>query len=151
MNKNLVLEGVRIIFRNFSGKPSKFNKEGNRNFCVVIPNALAAQELSEDGWNVRILAARSEDEDVTYYIPVAVSFDFYPPKVYIVGANGPTLLDEENIAVLDYAEIINADVSLRPYNWEVNGSSGIKAYLKNMYVTLEEDRLHDKYFNRIEE
>ena len=146
-DKILNISDARIIFRNFKGEETKFNRKGNRNFCVVIDDSDIAQELINDGWNVRTLSSRDEDEDVKHYIQVTVRFDNVPPKIIMISKNKKTELNEETIGSLDYAEIANIDMTIRPYDWEVNGKTGMKAYLKTMYVTIQQDEFASRYDN----
>lgn len=139
---NIVMENARIKFPNFAGKEGRYNEPGDRNFCVIIEDAVTAQKLREDGWNVRILAPRDPSEVAQHYIQVTVRFHPIPPKIYMVTRNNRTLLDEDSISELDHAEIRNVDVTIRPYEWE---PGRIKAYVKTMYVTVEEDEFAHKY------
>jgi hypothetical protein len=147
-NDNTVLmEGVRIIFRNFAGKEGQYNREGDRNFAVLLDDEVANQ-MAEDGWNIKWLKPREEDEDETEQAYLGVSVNFAkgrPPRVVMVTSRGRTNLGEEEVEMLDWADITNVDLIVRPYEWSVNGKTGIKAYLQSIYVTIEEDALEIKY------
>lgn len=144
---NVVFEDVRIMFRNFKGEETPYNRAGNRNFCVVIDDEVFAERMKDDGWNVKILPPREEGDKPLCYIQVVASYKFQPPKVYLLTKTNKTLLDEDTIGELDDVDIESVDLIIRPYNWEVNGKSGVKAYLKSMYVKIREDFLAEKYAN----
>lgn len=143
----VLMEGVRIIFRNFSGKEGQYNREGDRNFAVLLDEKIATV-MAEDNWNVKWLKPREDEEEGTEpqaYLPVSVNFKGRPPRIVLITSRGRTNLDEHSIEMLDWADILNVDLIVRPYEWTVNGKSGVKAYLQSIYVTIEEDALEMKY------
>lgn len=140
------IENAKIIFRNFSGAPGKYNKSGNRNFCVVLDNDIS-RKMENDGWNIKVLKPRNDDEEPGHYIQVSLNFDYRPPKIFLISNGNKTLLDSESVSVLDSVYIEHADIILRPYHWEIDGRTGTKAYLKTLYVTTDDgdDEFADKY------
>lgn len=142
--KTFMVEDARLIFRNFSGVEGKYNREGDRSFSVVLDHK-TAEAMINDGWNVKYLEAREEDEESTPYIQVAVNFKIRPPRVVMITSTSRTSLREESVEVLDWAEIQTVDLIARGYEWDVNGKQGVKAYLQSMFVTIEEDELERKY------
>ena len=144
INTNIRIENAKIRFRNFSGKEGRFNPAGRRNFCVFLDESSAA-ELADEGWNIKWLQPRTEEDEPQAYLQVAVSYANVPPKVWLVTSKQKTLLDEDSINALDWAELESVDLVIRPYNYEVNGKSGVKAYLKTMYAKIVEDEFADKY------
>jgi hypothetical protein len=146
-DNTVLMEGVRIIFRNFTGKEGQYNREGDRNFAVLLDEKVATA-MAEDNWNVKWLKPRNEDEEEVpqAYLPVSVNFKgSRPPRIVLITSRGRTNLDEHSVEMLDWADIINVDLIIRPYEWTVNNKSGVKAYLQSIYVTIEEDPLEVKY------
>jgi hypothetical protein len=141
---NIVLENSRIVFRNFSGKEGQYNREGDRNFALLLDKDIAEQMLA-DGWNVKFLRPREEGDEPQAYVQVAVSYKNRPPRIVMITSRGRTDIPEELVSVLDWAEIANVDLILNPYPWAVSGKSGIKAYLKTLFITIAEDELELKY------
>lgn len=143
-NKTFMVEDAQIIFRNFAGKESAYNREGDRNFaCILDPDV--AIKMLEDGWNVKYLDAREEGDEPTPYIGVSVKFEVRPPRIVMITSTARTALDEESVETLDWADIQTVDLIARGYEWSVNGKSGVKAYLQSMFITIEEDALERKY------
>ena len=144
-NGILQIDDARIIYRNFSGAPSKFNREGDRNFAVVINDEEIKDALIEEGWNVKIKAPREEGDEPFMYLPVKVKFNERGPKVYLKSGKATNRLDEESIDCLDHVDIVSVDMDIRPYDWEVQGKTGRTAYLQSIWVTQEVDRFADRF------
>ena len=141
----LQIDDARIIFKNFEGRGDKFNREGDRNFSLLIEDENTANALIKEGWNVKIKPGREEGDDPFMRLPVKVKFTDYGPNVYLVTGNRRNELDEESIGCLDNIEIESVDMDIRPYDWEVNGRTGRTAYLQSMEVVQRIDRFAARY------
>ena len=143
--ETLNIANAKIIFRNFAGERTAYNREGDRNFCVIIEDEEDARRLAEDGWNIKLLKPRDPEDTPKHYLQVKVSFDNIPPRAYLIAGENKTLLNEASISCLDYSDLIKVDLVITPYMWDVNGKTGIKAYLKIGYFTIDEDPFASQY------
>lgn len=146
--KNILqIDDARIIFKNFEGRGDKYNREGDRNFSLLIEDPKTADALIAEGWNVKIKEGRDEDDGPFMRLPVKVKFTDYGPNVYLITGGRRNELDEESIACLDNIDIESIDMDIRPYDWEVNGRTGRTAYLQSMQVVQRIDRFAARYAN----
>ena len=141
----LQIDDARIIFRNFRGEADKYNREGDRNFALVIPNEEIADDLAREGWNVKIREPRENGDDPFMYLPVKVKFNDRGPQVYLISGNSRNKLDEESVSIIDDIDIRSVNMDIRPYDWEVNGKTGRTAYLQSMEAIQEIDRFAARY------
>lgn len=148
---NLKIEGAHILYKNFAGNRDQYHP-GRRSFSVELDKDDAAA-LENDGWNVRHRPSKSDPDDILHTIPVEVRFDVFPPKIVMIGETSKrvTYLDETTVGQLDTAAIKNIDLMIRPREWSAVGKTGVKAYLKTAYITIEEDDLDLKYADLLSE
>lgn len=145
-NGKLVIENARIIYRNFSGTATQFNREGDRNFCVFIDDPEFANQLNEIGWNVKIRRPRDPDDDVAHYIKVNVSYRFREPKIFRHIGKAIIETHEDTVSELDKDDILFCDIVINPHQWErPNGDSGISAYLDTLHAVIQPDYFSEKY------
>lgn len=139
------LEGVQLLWRNFVGREEKYNREGDRNFTVILDNE-TAQRLLREGWNVKTKPPREEGDEPFNYLSVSVSYKGRtPPRVVLVSSKNRNTLSEDLLELADWAEIDHCDIIIRPYEWNVSGKSGVKAYLKIAYIVMYESKFDEKY------
>lgn len=142
------IDDARIIYKNFSGAGDKFNREGDRNFTLVIPNMELADLLMNDknkygvGWNVKIKEPREEGDEPFIKLLVKVKFpkdqdaDMKDrgPFIYLVSNGRKKRLTESTVSILDRISISKVDLDIRPYDDTINGKPFRAAYLQGIKV-----------------
>lgn len=143
----LTIEDARIIWRNFEGRKTQFNAQGQRNFAVVIPPE-DVEPMKGDGWNVKTKKPNPEypDQDLLSTLSVKVNFSgARPPRIVVIAGEDRQELDEDTVGMLDRVQIEKVDLIINPSFYDVNGSTGYSAYLRSIYVTIVQDDLEKKY------
>lgn len=147
----VTIENARLLYRNFNGVEKEYNRDGDRNFCVIIPNRQVAEAMARDNYNIKIkepfTPAGEEPEEGLVgepYVQVKVSYKGRAPEIYLVGekTGRKTLLTEDVVGLLDSIVVVTADLQISPYNWK---PGRVTAYLRKMYIMQQEDHLDMKW------
>ncbi len=148
----LQIDDARICWKNFKGKRTEFNNEGDRNFHLIIPNGELAEDLMNDkneygvGWNVKIRAPREEGDQPFIHMLVKVKYtERSQPRAYLISGKNRVELTEDTIGMLDDINISSVSLDIRPFDGEGRFGPHRTAYLQSIYVTQEIDRLATRF------
>lgn len=137
---DLMIEDAKILFTNFAGSPTRYNSEGGkREFSVALPLNLI-EDLENDGWNVKFRKnADGELDPERPYLGVKVSYKFRAPAIWLIAGGRKQLMTEDTVGTLDNITIKTADVVIHPSVYDVRGQQGISAYVKELYVVMDDE------------
>ena len=137
---DLMIEDAKILFTNFAGSPTRYNSEGGkREFSVALPLNLV-EDLERDGWNVKYRKnADGEFDPERPYLGVKVSYKFRAPAIWLITGGCKQLMTEDTVGTLDNITIKTADVVIHPSVYDVRGQQGISAYVKELYVVMDDE------------
>lgn len=147
----LQIDDATIIWRNFEGREQQYNREGERNFSLLIDDEEIAEALQNEvnkygvGWNIKIKPPREDGDQPFMHLPVKVKFNDKGPHVYLITNGKRNKLNEETVGILDHIDILNVNLDIRPYDNEVNGKPFRTAYLQAIEVTQDVDRFAERF------
>lgn len=151
--ETLTIRDAQIIFRNFSGNPTKFKPEGGeRTFSLMLDEGLA-EDLRNRGWNIKALKNLDDDNaDPMFQLPVAVSYKRKPPRIYMVTGDGErlplrkTLMPEDMLYMMDQLDLAACHMVVAGSDWEnAMGHTGKKAYPQSFFGHVQLDELEAEY------
>lgn len=143
---------IKWGFSRFDGRADMYNEEGDHNFVIIIDPS-EADLLREIGWNVKEKLGREEGDPIENHLSVKISYRFEPPMIYFIKNGRKFPVDHPSeLRQIKQATCEQIDVIIQPSPWSrMDGSSGISAYVKEMYVTITESRFATKYGDDYEE
>lgn len=153
MAPKINITNSKIVFRNLAGKPTKFNSRGGvRDFAVVLDNYDDVESLINMGFSVKYFNKKNENDPDVPFLKVKVNFryneegELMSPHIYVINNGQKVLIKPETAEIVDRADIAYCDMVIRPFAYNnINGRSGVSAYLDKMFVNIEEDEIEKKY------
>ena len=162
---NLVIEGAKLVFRNFAGVEKQYNEKGKRNVQVVVPDEVV-ESLRADGWNVttRVIPAIDQEKptnllklNLNYRVNPDGTPDGRNPKFYIISGDKkvrtlPTMKDlgdGMSPCIYDQCKITNCDIEVRPYHYDKNNPNKVSAYIEQINIEIALSALDLKYYDEV--
>lgn len=131
----LIIDDTVLFYKNFAGRETSYNRLGNKNFCVAIPDKNWAEALQLIGWNVK------KTENDKYILPVSVRLPSKPPEPIISIAskiNGElrqtTYKVDDDLSALDSMNLKNVMIKIVGREYTYNNKTGIKAELESLWA-----------------
>lgn len=129
------ISSAKILWKNFTGELGFYNKEGSRNFCLLLSDDASVNFFKQNGYSVAVKPSGVEVGEFIRYLKVKLKFNDGEPTIILKSNNKTIRVDENLVSVLDSIKIKSVDMSIKPYHWELpNGENGQIAYLSNMTV-----------------
>lgn len=148
MARNISIENTRFIFKtNLSGDPARDTYGSTTRYAnVVIPTKAQADDLAEQGFNVRCTKPKAGEEEgfePTFFVKAVLKYhegedDGRDPKVYLVsGHSVPKLLNADTVGMIDDTYVVGVNCMLNPYYNKRNDKWSL--YISVMYVEQDVD------------
>lgn len=139
------IEDARIVWANFTGRPTKSNPNGGVIAFDVILDEETAARLKDIGWNVRWYENEQKPDASFWHLNIKIGFNYNPPQIHRICGDYCYELNEKTIGQLAKDQIQTMDITFTPYIYDVNGKTGVKAYLSEMAVVVRESPIAKKY------
>ena len=158
-NPYFVVDNAKIIWTNFSGTETPFNRKGKRNFVWVIPDGELAQQLAALGFNIKHRSVRDGyDGEEFDHLRIDISYETddgrpigeinkeWVPEVYLVNDDDYFIpINEDGIGEFDTKIITYALFEFRKYDWTYGGKSGTSAKLKRIFLKVKQDPIMARF------
>lgn len=152
-SNTLIWEDITIMgrsYRNFDSAPKSWTPRGQKGPCQFAMALTEARVMELEEMGVEINYTKPwpdapDDWEPTPFVTVHLRYDNYPPEVWKVTKSRRVELTEETVGLLNYAEIVTADLRFRVSHFQGARGEGYKLYAQKLYVTVDEDQMDVKY------
>ena len=134
MSRTITIKDARLIYKNFSGAPDAFNRNGVQpNFSVVIPEEDVG--YFRDDLMLNVKERITKEGDVFHYLRIKVG---KYAEIYL-GDDGTnlSLLEPDEYPMLDGIRLSKCDLSISPSSYTSGGKTGTTVYLSEMFAFKE--------------